>query len=195
MIKSKADLIDYLQADKIALNKTYDKPRYKIDVIWKYQILLRKCEYYINCRHDIVGKLYSKLLKLRFVSMSQKLGFSMPFNVFGKGLSIAHYGQLVVSSSSVIGENCRIHEGVTIGVTDDAYWGEQENKAPKIGNNVFIATGAKIIGNITIADGVAIGANAVVVKDILEPNTSWGGVPARKLSDNGSEKYICKIRR
>ena len=69
---------------------------------------------------------------------------------------------------------------------------KQENKAPKIGNNVFIATGAKIIGNITIADGVAIGANAVVVKDILEPNTSWGGVPARKLSDNGSEKYICK---
>lgn len=192
MIKSKADLLDYLQADKIALNKTYDKPRYKIDVIWKYQILLRKCEYYINCRHDIVGKLYGKLLKLRFVSMSQKLGFSMPFNVFGKGLSIAHYGQLVVSSSSVIGENCRIHEGVTIGVTGDAYWGEQENKAPKIGNNVFIATGAKIIGNITIADGVAIGANAVVVKDILEPNTSWGGVPARKLSDNGSEKYICR---
>ena len=185
MIKNKLDLKEYLLADKKALGKMiYRKPRFKHDIIWKYQILLRKCEYYINCRKDFLGRLYCKFLKFRF------MGFSIPFNVFGKGLSIAHYGNIVVNNNSKIGINCRIHEGVTIGVTDDAYWGEQCGEAPVIGDNVFIATGAKIIGNVKIADGVAIGANAVVVKDILEPNTTWGGVPAKRISNNGSKKYI-----
>lgn len=191
MIKSKADLKEYLKADQIALGRgESSRPRFLHDVIWSYEILLRKCEYYENCRQDFFGKIVGKMLKFRFVVVSQKLGVSIGFNVFDKGLSIAHFGQLVVSNSSQIGRNCRIHEGVTIGVTGDAYWGEQGGQAPRIGDNVFIATGAKIIGNVKIADGVAIGANAVVVKDILEPNTTWGGVPARKLSEHGSEKYI-----
>ena len=46
--------------------------------------------------------------------------------------------------------------------------------------------GCKIIGNITIADNVAIGANAVVVKSITEPGTTWGGIPAKKISSNNS---------
>lgn len=192
MIKSKADLNEYLEADRRALNKPYKRPRFKHDIIWTFEILLRKCEYYENCRRDPVGRVYAKLLKLRYVSLSHRLGFSIPFNVFGKGLSIAHYGALVVNSYCRIGENCRVHEGVTIGVSGDAYWGDGEGKAAVIGNDVFIATGAKIIGDVKIADGVAIGANAVVVKDIIEPNTSWAGVPAKKISDHGSNLYIRK---
>lgn len=49
-----------------------------------------------------------------------------------------------------------------------------------------MGSGAKIIGDIRIADGVAIGANAVVVKSIIENNTTWAGVPARKVSNNAS---------
>ena len=59
-----------------------------------------------------------------------------------------------------------------------------------IGNNVFIATGAKVLGNIKIADGVCIGANAVVIKDILEPNITVGGIPARKISENNSSNFF-----
>lgn len=191
MINSKEELNAYLEADKIALGKKEQKrPRLLLDTIWSYEILLRKCEYYENCRKDIIGRLYGKLLKFRFVRFSQKLGFSIPFNVCEKGLSIAHYGSLVISAEAKIGKNCRIHENVTIGVTADAYWGDQNGKAPSIGNNVFVATGAKVIGNIRIADNVAIGANAVVVKDIVEPNTTWVGIPAHKISNNGSDKYI-----
>ena len=61
--------------------------------------------------------------------------------------------------------------------------------SPIVGNNVFIGTGAKLIGGITVADGVSIAANAVVVKDILEPNTTWGG-PAKKLSNHSSKDFI-----
>lgn len=183
MISSKKEYYEYLNADKIALRKTYKKPKMLHDVIWKYEILLRKCEYYQNCKLGIVNKIIEKYLKMRFVKLGQKLGFSIPLNVFGKGLYIAHYGSIVVNNKAVIGDYCRIHEGVCIGA-------DGVDSAPQIGNRIFIATGAKIIGNVRIADGVAIGANAVVVKDITEPNTTWAGAPARKISDNGSKKYI-----
>ena len=115
---------------------------------------------------------------------SVKLGFSIPINVFGPGLSIAHYGTIVVSPAATVGKNCRIHEGVNIGATNGS------SLAPRIGNNVFIGTGAKIIGDISIADDVAIGANAVVVRSITEKGVTYGGIPAKKISSNNSHANL-----
>ena len=84
-----------------------------------------------------------------------------------------------------VGKNCRIQEGVNIGATNGS------NLAPQIGDNVFIGTGAKIIGDITIADDVAIGANAVVVKSITERGCTYAGVPAKKISSNNSHSNLC----
>ena len=80
-----------------------------------------------------------------------------------------------------MGENCRIHHGVTIG-TDLI-----NNGVPAIGKNVIITTGAVIVGPISIADGIVIGANSFVNKTFDEPNISIGGCPARKISNKGSE--------
>jgi serine O-acetyltransferase len=63
---------------------------------------------------------------------------------------------------------------------------------PKIGNNVFIGPGAVIVGDIEIADGIAIGANSYVNKSFKEPNISIAGCPAKKISDQGSR--YCHIR-
>ena len=104
--------------------------------------------------------------------------------MFGPGLSIAHYGTIVVSTAARVGKNCRLHEGVNIGATNGS------SRAPQIGDNVFIGTGAKIIGDITIADDVAIGANAVVVKSIQEQGITVGGVPAKKISVNNSHSNL-----
>ena len=92
---------------------------------------------------------------------------------------------IVVNSSARIGSNCRIHSGVVIG-TKAGY----SNKSPRIGNNVFIGPGAKIFGDIIVADGIAIGANAVVNNSFLEPNITIAGIPARKVSDNGSKGLL-----
>lgn len=198
MIKTKQDYIYYLKCDRSALNQNTKRPRLKHDIVWSFERLLRRCEYYINCKKGLIGKYLCKYYKYKYTCLSQKLGFSIPFNVFGPGLSIAHYGSIIINSHVQVGANCRIHEGVTIGVSGDNYWPHlqglsfEQIKAPIIGNNVFIAAGAKILGDITIADGVAIGANAVVVKDILERNITVGGVPAEKISGNSSEKYIIK---
>jgi len=106
------------------------------------------------------------------------LGFSIPPNIFGPGLSIAHYGTIVVNKFAQIGENCRLHTCVNIG-TEAGY----EDRAPKIGDNVYIGPGAKIFGDISIPNNVAIGANAVVNKSFTQENIVLAGVPARKVGE------------
>ena len=86
----------------------------------------------------------------------------------GKGLALPHRVTIAINGATKIGENCRIHQGVTIGSTS----GSMESAV--IGNNVFIGSGANIIGGLSIADDVAIGANAVVVKTINEAGTTGG---------------------
>jgi serine O-acetyltransferase len=94
----------------------------------------------------------------------------------GRRLSIEHHGCIVVHGSSVIGDDCLIRHGVTLGNTgyDDPLG------APTIGSRVQIGAGAKILGRITIGNDVIIGANAVVIDDVPD-NVVVGGIPARLL--------------
>lgn len=184
MIENKKDLLYYLQQDKIALfNENKNKPTFFKDEIWKFEILLRKNEYCTNCLTKLWHIPYKYWIKWRFHKLSVRLGFSIPINVIGPGLSIAHYGTIVIGYAQ-IGKNCRIQEDVNIGATNG------ELRAATIGNNVFIGTGAKIIGDIMVADGVAIGANSVVCKSIKEKGITVAGVPAKKVSNNGSKEFI-----
>lgn len=187
MIDSKDKLYEYLKADKEALDISYKYPKLFRDEIWRFQIYLRKAEYAENCATGIFGKFLKIWTRFRFRKYSVKLGLTIPLNVFEKGLSIAHYGSIVVNDKARIGKNCRIQDCVTIGATNGA------KEAPHLGNNVFIGSGARIIGNVTIADNVAIGANAVVVKDILQPGTTWAGVPAKKVSDKDSSFNLKRL--
>lgn len=181
MIKTKSDLKYYLKQDKKALGilDTRTFPRPFLDHIWKYEIILRKYEYAIN--NSRFSRIYYKIL-LKY--WSEKLSVYIPPNVFGPGLSIAHAASIVVNDNAKVGKNCRIHEGVTIGATNG------EKKAAIIGDNCFIGSGAKIIGNISIGDNVAIGAGAVVVKSFEGSNITLGGVPARIISQNSSKSNL-----
>lgn len=181
MILTKKDLQDYLSEDKKQLGIIRRFPRPFTDEIWKYEISLRKYEYWIN-QNSIISKIFKNLYKLRWHLLGIKLGISIGPNVCGKGLSIAHINAININDKAKIGNNCRIHEGVTVGASG--------GKAPVIGNKVFLASGSKIIGDVTIADGCVVGANAVVVKSILESGITVAGVPAKKVSDNNSDKFI-----
>ena len=188
MIESRKDYRFYLERDRLALAQQRRKPRLFSDEVWKFERLLRKLEYYTNCRKSRFWKPALLLLKLRFRRLSIRLGFDIPCNVFGPGLSIAHYGTIIVNGAARIGENCRIHAGVNIGTKAGHTF-----LAPKIGDNVYIGPGVKIFGPIQIASGIAIGANSVVNKSFQEPNISIAGVPARKISDKGSEGLIASL--
>ena len=184
MIKTKSDLIEYLEADKKALHPTTLHPTIK-DIIWKYQIHLRKCEYFTNINRNLFQTFllyWHKFWKLHY---GNKCNFSIPLNCTGKGLCLAHNGPIIISEYAVIGDNCRIHSGVNIGADFRI-----SDASPHIGNNVYIGPGAKIFGAIEIADGIAIGANAVVNKSFLEKNISIAGVPARKINEKGTKGVL-----
>jgi serine O-acetyltransferase len=90
-------------------------------------------------------------------------GIELPRGVrAGPGLYIGHFGGLTISSSTVIGSNCNISQGVTIGISGS---GERRG-VPVIGDDVYIAPGARIFGKISIGDNVKIGANSVIDRDI-----------------------------
>jgi serine O-acetyltransferase len=187
MIKSKQDYEYYLEADRIALGKKRKKPMLFFDEVWVFQRLLRKVEYYKNCKNSRFYRPYYHYLYLKFHLLSLFLGFHIKPNVFGPGLSISHPGTIVVNGNARVGANCRIHVCTVIGTK--AGYGDV---TPKIGNNVYIGPGAKIFGDIEIADGIAIGANSVVNKSFTEPNIGVAGVPAKKINDKGSEKLVAR---
>ena len=96
MIQSKEDYLFYLERDKIAMRKKTKRPRFKHDIIWSFLRLLRKCEYYENCKQDFFSRIYAKFLKYRYVVLSQKLGFSIGFNTCGPGLGLEQYGNITI---------------------------------------------------------------------------------------------------
>ena len=186
MISSKNNYLKYLEQDKLALGKKYKSPKLVHDEIWRFEILLRKTEFYVNCKKTFVGKIFGKVLQFLYYKKRLKYNTYIPLNVFGPGLSIAHFGSIIVNGNAKVGENCRIQDSVTIGATNG------ESDAPVIGNNVFIGSGARIIGKVNIASDIAIGANAVVVKDFNKSGITIGGVPAKKISDNNSHSNLNK---
>lgn len=187
MIDCKETYWRYRKQDQLALGRRQDKrPRLFGDEIWKFEILLRKIEYCTNCGHGLICKAVNKYYKFKYHRLSVRLGFTIPINVFGEGLAIPHYGTIVVHGNAKAGKNCRLQEGVTIGATDGSH------EAARIGDNCYFGSGAKVIGAVTIADDVAVGANAVVTKDIEEPGTTWAGAPARKISDMDSHSNLCR---
>ncbi len=184
-IESYSDYLFYLEADRFSRNEPRKKPRFFGDEIWRFQILLRKVEYLKNCKKtNVFFRPFFYFYLFWFSRSSFRLGFTIPPGCFGPGLAIVHRGPIVVNDASRIGSNCRIHVCTNIGATSG------QKGSPVIGNNVYIAPGVKIFGNITIADNIAIGANAVVNKSFLESNITIAGVPAKKISDNGSERHI-----
>lgn len=181
MIRSKKDYIDYLKQDRVALKekqrsfiKQLLKDWFFPNYIYIFQRKLRKLEYYKNTQTTAFRKLYYLYLYSNYRKYQLKLGFSIPPNVFGPGLGIAHYGTIVVNGNTKIGANCRIHIAVNIGANGG-------KAAPQLGDNVYIGPGVKIFGDIKIADNIMIGANSVVNRSFDESGSVIAGVPAKKI--------------
>ena len=192
MIKTKEDLHMYLDECR----KAYDKPVSRglkglvSDLILpdRNYIFMRnlcKYEYWANRRGGVICRFMRFYRSFRHSLLRAKTGIELNINCAGPGLHVSH-GKVVVSGIAKLGSYCKILSDVTIGGQGRYDVGG----APQLGDRVWVGSGAKIIGPIKIADGVVIGANAVVAKDILEPNTTWAGIPARKVSDTGSNMYL-----
>lgn len=100
----------------------------------------------------------------------------------GNGVFIDHGMGVVIGETAVVGDNCTIYQGVTLGGTGK----EKGKRHPTVGKNVLIGCGAKVLGNITIGDNSKIAANAVVLSDV-PPNCTCVGIPARVVRRNNEK--------
>lgn len=141
--------------------------------------------------HKIAHKVYSskipllpKLIELLiFVFYNSRVPSSV---VLGRRTVFAYWGiGCVIHKDSIIGMNCTLGQGITIGGRG------KRGGVPKIGDNVFIGAGARVLGPIIIGDNVIIAPNAVVIKDV-DSNSIVGGVPSKIIKSGISniEDYL-----
>lgn len=129
---------------------------------WRYRV-----------RPAILRKLLSLIYKILYKFIQIVAGIELPCEAeVGTQFTIDHFGGVIVSGYAKFGDNCRIRNGVVVGLKN-----LEEPGAPTIGNNVDIGAGAKVLGKIRIGNNVLIGANAVVLTDVPD-NSIAVGVPA-----------------
>lgn len=116
-------------------------------------------------------------IKLKFIAQlimySVRVRFAIdihPACKIGKRLFIDHGAGVVIGETAIIGDDCTIYQGVSLGGTGK----DKGKRHPTLGNNVMVGAGAKILGNIIVADNAKIGANTVVLNDVPESATYVG---------------------
>ena len=135
---------------------------------FKALIYYKISHYFYLKKHFIIARYISEKAK-------RKTGIEIhPGATIGKGLFIDHGTGVVIGETAIVGNNVTLYHGVTLGGTGK----EKGKRHPTIGNNVFIGSGAKILGNIVIGNNVKIGANAVILKDVPS-NVTVVGVPGK----------------
>ncbi len=161
--------------------------------VWLYTpglwiIFLYRLGQYIKSKTDRlrlfkpVGWAYSYFYFL----ISLLTGILIPIeSKIGAGLYIGHWGGIFIHPNTIIGVNCNLSQGVTIGEG-----GREGNRGvPVIVDQAYIGPGAKLFGRITIGNNVAIGANAVVNRSVPD-DAVVGGIPATVLNYKGSRDFV-----
>lgn len=136
-------------------------------------IRLHRISYYLHTKKiPVFPRILQYLIFLIYNS-------NIPASVkIGKGSIFGHGGiGVVIHERTIIGDNCTICQGITIGGRSKKY------NVPVIGNRVYIGAGARILGDIAIGNNIIIGPNAVVISDIPD-NCAVGGVPAKIIRRN-----------
>lgn len=153
--------------------------RSSIEVLLLYQgihalIFHRFAHFFYKRKLYFIARLISQIS--RFLTLIE----IHPGAVLGNGILIDHGAGVVIGETAVVGDNCTIYQGVTLGGV-----GTQKGKRhPTLGNNVTVGCGAKILGNFEVGDNSKIAANAVLLKAI-ESDVTAAGVPARAVKVAG----------
>lgn len=157
--------------DRIIYNITMDP----ISCIKKYIKYLRKEELYYNRKNNKLDTFLYLFYLRKKNKLGDKLGFKIPKNTIGPGLTIYHHGSIIINEKARIGANCILHGNNCIG--NDG----KKDYPPIIGNNLDLGFGASIIGNVQLQDNVIVGAHALVINSFEDDDITIGGIPAKKL--------------
>ena len=130
-------------------------------------------ELWVGGRKDFALYLQSQAARIFSVDIH-------PGAAFGKGIMLDHANGFVVGETAVVGDNCSFLHGVTLGGSGK----ETGDRHPKIGDNVLIGAGAKVLGNIKVGNCSRIAAGSVVLNEV-PPMTTVAGVPAKVVGPAG----------
>lgn len=135
--------------------------------------------------HRVSHFLYKHNLKFlaRWISQCTRFWTGIeihPGATIGRGLFIDHGMGVVIGETTVVGDNCTIYQGATLGGTGK----EKGKRHPTLGNNVMVGSGAKVLGPFTVGDNSKIAAGAVVLSEV-PPNSTCVGVPAKIVKCEG----------
>ncbi len=175
-IKTRAQLREYLAADcaRYPMSARRILP-YLLQIsegaiLRRHIVLLRKTEYYTNTGRRLLATFYHA----RLMKFQNRYCLHVPVNSCGKGLWIAHVAPVLINGNATVGEYCCLSPMISLA-------GGEYDHAPTLGDHVEVGIGSLLIGGIRIADGITVGAGAVVTRDFLEPGITIAGVPAKKL--------------
>lgn len=129
----------------------------------------------------------SLLARLQLRRLSIRYGIQIPYNTnIGEGFYIGHFGTIVVNAQAVLGKNCNISQGVTIGQANRGH----RQGTPVIGDEVWIGANAVIVGNINIGNDVLIAPNAYVNFDVPDHSIVIGNPATVQSKDEATAAYI-----
>lgn len=138
------------------------------------------------CRKHRTLRYCSKLVTLIILHQSKKTGIQInPGATIGAGLYIPHYGGIVMNPQTVIGKNCYLSHNVLIGKVHAG----KRSGVPVLGDDVFIGTGAVLLGNIQVGNNAAIGVNSVVIDDVPEA-VLVAGSPAKVVAQRSAKEIL-----
>ena len=139
----------------------------------------RRLEYlYNNSGRSPLRRLVYLIAGYRYARLQHRYCCSIPVNVLGPGTRLWHFAQ----GSIIINDQARI--GIGFSISANCCVGQAKDLSPRIGDGVEMCVGSMIIGDIRISDRTTIGAHALVLHSVDDPNVTVAGTPAREISRN-----------
>lgn len=171
----------YINSDNTKKNKFFSKDYLLEWILRPEQFYIKKFLKYLRLEEYYTFYKPNKFLRYYYFRkknvLGARLGFFIPAGCFDLGLHLAHYGSVIINPKARIGKNCTIHGNCCIGNA-----GNDEIGLPILGDQVDIGQGAQILGDLTIANRVKIGAGTIVLSSILEEGATVVGIPGKIIN-------------
>lgn len=156
---------------------------YAINEGFRFSVWLRVCS--VARRNKLTKVLVLPWSRLIYKHYKYKYGYDIPYAIdIGPGLRLFHIGGIVFCPEKC-GKNVSISQNTTVGMTIH----EGQKEYPILGDNVYIAPGAMVIGGIHVGNDVAIGSNSVLTKSV-DDHSVIVGIPAKIISYKGARDYV-----
>lgn len=170
-------LIRAIHEDWVAHGRDWTKPGFRAIAVHRFG------NWRMRIKTKLIRAPFSWLYRVMYRYCRNLYGIELPYSaIIGRRVIIEHQSGIVIHGNSVLGDDCVVRQGCTLGsrtITDPF-------AAPRLGRQVSLGAGAKILGAVTIGDHAQIGANAVVLCDVPAGATAVG-VPARVITAGSVE--------